>query len=244
MPSRPVSSKDVLLALKKQPFRWDSRKNVFLRHADIVPGVDVLETQASGMKGKKVAPVGPSSFEVRWYRGEVPGGRWGVAHDLADIKDAIEKVNAVKDAAQQAYELGEGYDALVKDKNLLPKPLSARYVKELKRLLKGAAVKVVKSESIAIRGWDYGNYTVLEITPKNAETVRAAITLNVASDEVSGNATLDAPYGVITVPRYPSVDRFLTALLSEVAGRLQRTHENSQKMSGMIRELRTLAGLR
>lgn len=115
------------------------------------------------------------------------------------------------------------YDKLVENKNLLPKPLSARYIKDLKaKLGQGSQVKAIKSETFMPRGWDYGNYTVLEISLPDAENVKAAITMNVGADEVSGNAALDAPYGVVSLPRVSTPDKFITQLVSEISGVLRK----------------------
>lgn len=123
-----------------------------------------------------------------------------------------------------------GYDYRVTDPNYLPRPLSTRYVKELKsRIGRGTKIKILKSESILSRGWDYGNYTVLEITrPGETEAIKAAITLNIASDECSGVVALDYPYGTIPVPRSSRPEQVITWLLSELEGLFKRPTKTAQ----------------
>jgi hypothetical protein len=124
-----------------------------------------------------------------------------------------------------------GYDYRVTDPNYLPRPLSTRYVKELKaRIGRGTKIKVLKSETTFPRGWDYGNYTVLEITPPgDTEAIKAALTLNIALDECSAIAVLDRPYGTIPVPRSSKPEQVLTWLLSEVGDLLNRSPKTARE---------------
>jgi predicted component of type VI protein secretion system len=116
-----------------------------------------------------------------------------------------------------------GYDYRVTDREYLPRPLAAKYIKLLKaRIGRGTQIQIIKSESIVPRGWDYGNYTVLAITPPGAtESVKAAITLNIAKDETSGVATLDTPYGTIPVPRSNYPEQVVNWLTSEIGNLLK-----------------------
>ena len=116
-----------------------------------------------------------------------------------------------------------GYDYRVTDPNYLPRPLSTRYVNELKsRIGRGTKIKVLKSESTLPRGWDYGNYTILEITrPGETEAIKAAINLHIASDECSGVVVLDHPYGTIPVPRSSRPEQVILWLLSELGDLLK-----------------------
>ena len=114
------------------------------------------------------------------------------------------------------------YDRLVTDASLKPKPISSYYKKELvKRIGKGTKIKVVKSETTMPRSWDFGNYTVLEITPPGAKKVRAAFTLNVASDEASGSVAMDAPYGVIPGQRSKDPKKVMQSMVSDVGSHLK-----------------------
>jgi hypothetical protein len=123
-----------------------------------------------------------------------------------------------------------GFDYRVTDPNYLPRPLSTRYAKELKtRIGRGTKVRVVKSESTLPRGWDYGNYTVLEITlPGETEPIKAAFTLNIAINECSGIVALDHPYGTIPVPRSSRPEQVVNWLLSEVGDLLRRSPKTAR----------------
>jgi hypothetical protein len=122
---------------------------------------------------------------------------------------------------------GSAYDQLVKDKDHLPKKLSQRYVKELKRRIgRGTEIDVVKSETTMPRQWDYGNYTVLKITLPNGKSLNGAITLNVADNEASGNFTVDYDYGgVIGLGRASTAERAITMMLSDAGDRLKGAGE-------------------
>jgi len=144
-----------------------------------------------------------------------------------------------------------GYDYLVKDREYLPRPLTAKYIKLLKtRIGRGTQVKIIKSDTIMPRGWDYGNYTVLEITPPGTtESVKAALTLNIASNETSGIATLDAPYGTIPVPRSNYSEQVVNWLTSEIGNLLkpEKTARHYVRLamlkSSTINDAETLEGL-
>lgn len=137
---------------------------------------------------------------------------------------------------------GGTYDPMVRDKTLLPKPLSARYVRDIKKLLgRGTKVDVVKSESTMPRGWDFGNYTVLAITPPGRPTVKAAISLLVAEGEdrqAGGNIAMDAPYPTVTVPRRATADEFIKRLLGEMASVL-----GAREKVRVIRSIKELQAL-
>lgn len=146
----------------------------------------------------------------------------------------------------------DGYDYRVTDKDYLPRPLSTKYVKDLKaRIGRGTQIRVIKSETTFPRGWDYGNYTVLEITPPGAtESIKAAITLNIAPDECSGVAALDHPYGTIPVPRSSNPAQVVNWLLSEVGDLLKkpsRTARHYVRLARLkyatINDMDTLDGL-
>jgi hypothetical protein len=108
------------------------------------------------------------------------------------------------------------YDVLVKNPAYLPKKLSAYYVKQFKNIGKGTKVQVVKSETTMTRGWDYGNYTLLKITLPDGEDVNAAIVINIADGEASGNVHVDSNYGgVIGLGRASSPDEAVKHMLSD-----------------------------
>ena len=144
-----------------------------------------------------------------------------------------------------------GYDYLVADKEYLPRPLAVRYLKLLKtRIGRGTQIKVIKGETTFPRGWDYGNYTVLEITPSGAiESIKAAITLNIAKDETSGVATLDRPYGTIPVPRSNNPEKVVNWITSEIGDLLRpaKTARHYVRLamfkSATVNDVETLEGL-
>jgi hypothetical protein len=111
---------------------------------------------------------------------------------------------------------GSHYDTLVKNPAYMPKKLSAYYVKQFKNIGRGTKVQVVKSETTMPRDWDYGNYTVLKITLPNGEDVNAAIVINIADDEASGNVHVDYNYGgVIGLGRASNPDDAVKRMLSD-----------------------------
>lgn len=93
-------------------------------------------------------------------------------------------------------------DQLVTYPDLMPAKLAAFYVRELKKI-KPSPQRVTKrkSETTMTPGWDFGNYTVVDIALDNGDIVGAAFTVNVAADETSGNAQLDAAYGGVIATR-------------------------------------------
>ena len=117
---------------------------------------------------------------------------------------------------------GRAYDQLVTNPAHFPKKLSRFYVQQFKKIGRGTKIEVVKSETTMTRGWDYGNYTVLKITLPNGDDLNAAITLNVASNEASGNITVDHNYGgVIGLGRGATADQALQQMLSSAVGHLR-----------------------
>lgn len=115
----------------------------------------------------------------------------------------------------------EHADALVKDPALLPNEISQHYVKELERQIgDGTKVTVMKSQTTTTRGWDYGNYTLLQIAHGD-KSARAAFTVHVASNESSGNVSADAPLGVVAVYRASKPDQVVWNLISETASSMR-----------------------
>ena len=152
---------------------------------------------------------------------------WGYV-PFSVLGDMSAKVIASKMPKREAVEEQiekSPYDTVVSDKNHLPKKLSARYVRELKKGIgKGTKVEVVKSRSMMPRGWDYGNYTVLLITlPGDRGSLNAGFTLFVAQGEASGNVQLDHSYGgVISTKRGPNAEGTIKGLIDDTARHLHR----------------------
>ena len=115
--------------------------------------------------------------------------------------------------------LGEAspYEQLIDNPDHKPKKVAAVIKKMLK---KAGVVKIVKAEAAMPRSWDYGLYFVVEVTKKDGESVSGAITINVADNEVSGNVTMDAPYGVVAVERGRDFDTVLKRLVSGMLSKL------------------------
>jgi len=106
---------------------------------------------------------------------------------------------------------GSAYDQIVEDKRFLPKNLSKFYAQQIKKRTK-KPVRVVKSETTLPKGgWDYGNYTVLDVGGVNV-----AITIRFATGETRGNASADYA-GTIAMARSNSPDQALSRLISEIS---------------------------
>lgn len=116
------------------------------------------------------------------------------------------------------------YDFLVEDPSLLPKKLSKTFSDDLKkRIGRGTKIKIVKSETVSPRGtsWDFGNYTVMEITLPNGKELRGGITLWVARGEASGNMTVDSDFGgVIGLGRGGNASQAIRMILSDAGHHL------------------------
>jgi len=114
-------------------------------------------------------------------------------------------------------------DAVIRDPMLLPDALSRRYAGDLRAQLgKGAKVQVVDSHTLLPRGWDFANITQLRVATPNREQVPITIRLNVAGNESSGNATIDAPGwgGTVAVARANTAEEAISAIVAELAGYL------------------------
>lgn len=114
-------------------------------------------------------------------------------------------------------------DWMVKDPELKPSKLAKRYAKALLKIGVGTRIEVIRSVVDIPQGWDYRIYTVLEITPRHGDRLRAAITLNVTEgQEASGSVRLDAPHGTISVPR-GKPDQVIDGMMDEIVSRLKRS---------------------
>jgi len=122
------------------------------------------------------------------------------------------------------------YDTAVKDKALLPRPLSARYVRELKqRIGRGTKIVVVESRTTWPRGWDYGNVTALEVLAPGAKEPRSVV-IELAIGEEHGmehpatvqiKAVLEHPYEVMPMPRTSAAETSIQYLMSELGNHLK-----------------------
>jgi len=132
---------------------------------------------------------------------------------MATAKSLYERASRKNEAA---------YDRLVTDKALLPKALSKTYVQLFqKRIGRGTKIAVIKSETTMPHGWDYGNYTVLKITLPNGDDVNAAISLNIADKETSGNVSVDHAYGgTIGMGRGGTPEKAIQQMMSDAASHL------------------------
>lgn len=105
-------------------------------------------------------------------------------------------------------------DSLVADPALLPKALSKVYVSALKKGARGLRIEVEKSETTMPKGWDYGNWTILQIAPPGEGRLRVEIVLRVAKEESSG--IVRAGGDVISTARRPKAEQAVGDLLSDL----------------------------
>ncbi len=113
-------------------------------------------------------------------------------------------------------------DWVVQDPELLPTKLAKRYARALQAIGVGTRIEVIRSVADIPRNWDYRIYTVLEITPRHGDQVRAAITLNVATGRgASGSVRLDNPPRTIPASR-GTPDQVIEQMMDRVVGLLKR----------------------
>ena len=100
-------------------------------------------------------------------------------------------------------------DELVTDKALLPSALSARYIRDLKRL--GVEAQLVDSITTMPRGWTHGNITTVKVGDESYE-----FKINVAPGEVSGLVSKGAGVGhVIGQARASDANSVIAQLVSD-----------------------------
>ena len=118
---------------------------------------------------------------------------------------------------------GHPNDALISDPALRSTALAKRYTRELKKIGPGTDVQLLHAEALLPRGWDFGNYTELRVTPRGQPPRTVDFKLNVARDsEASGIAFID-PGTSRSIPvqtRARTPDEVVGAMISEVVRHL------------------------
>lgn len=112
-------------------------------------------------------------------------------------------------------------DDVVHDPALLPNALSRRYAKNIRAELgRGSTVEVIDSKTILPKGWDFANVTELQIKNRREE-VQVTIRLNFASNEVSGNATIDPNGRVVASVRASTSEEAISYVVIELVSYLR-----------------------
>jgi hypothetical protein len=114
-------------------------------------------------------------------------------------------------------------DWVVTDEEFEPSKVAKRYSRALQKIGVGTRIEVVRSVADIPKGGGYRIYTVLEITPRQGDRVRAAFTLQVPENKQAfGKAQIDAPYGAITVPS-GTPDQVIEELMAETVAKFKRS---------------------
>jgi hypothetical protein len=116
------------------------------------------------------------------------------------MKKLIEKFRSMQEAVN-----------IIDNPSHKPKKVAAELKKGLKKVGK---VTTKKMEEFMPRGWDYGVYITFDVNREKGK-VGGAMQINFADDEVSGNVTLDAPKGVVSVARAGNYEKVIKKLVSD-----------------------------
>jgi hypothetical protein len=116
-----------------------------------------------------------------------------------------------------------GYDALIADPELRSAALAKRYARDMKKIGPGTDVKVVIADALAPRGWDFGNFTELTVTPRGAAPKSISFRLNVARDEASGIAFIEpnTPRSIPVQARAHHPQHVIASMVDEVVHHLK-----------------------
>lgn len=110
------------------------------------------------------------------------------------------------------------YEKMITNPDHKPKKIAATIKKMLGKVGK---IEFVKAEATLPRGWDYGFYAVVKAVFPSGKDVQAAITINIADNEVSGNISMDHPYGVVAMSRRDTLEKVLRDMIPEYKQKLE-----------------------
>jgi hypothetical protein len=115
------------------------------------------------------------------------------------------------------------YDDLISDPELRSAALSKRYARDLKKIGPGTEVKIEHVESLAPRGWVFGNFTELTVTPRGGPTKSVTFRLNAAREEASGIAFInpDTPHSIPVQARARTPQEVVSSMVSEIISHLK-----------------------
>ncbi len=101
-----VSKSSIMRALKKDDFRLDFHdKRIMVKSAELSPGVSIKEIRGTKVIKNRLAPSGPSEFDVTVYKGlSGPNkGRWE-SSGRTDINSAVSYANKHAEEAGRLYQ--------------------------------------------------------------------------------------------------------------------------------------------
>lgn len=115
------------------------------------------------------------------------------------------------------------YDELIADPELRSAALAKRYARDMKKIGPGTEVTIATADSLSPRGWDFGNFTELRVTPRGGTPKSVSFRLNVARDESSGIAFInhDTPNSIPAQARARNPQQVVAAMVDEVISHLK-----------------------
>lgn len=115
------------------------------------------------------------------------------------------------------------YDDLIADPELRSAALAKRYARDLKKIGPGTDVKIETAEALAPRGWDFGNFTELTVTPRGGTPKAVSFRLNAAREEASGIAFInpDTPHSIPVQARARRPQEVVASMVSEIVSHLK-----------------------
>jgi hypothetical protein len=115
------------------------------------------------------------------------------------------------------------YDDLIADPELRSAALAKRYARDLKKIGPGTDVAIEIADSLAPRGWVFGNFTELTVTPRGGAPKSVTFRLNAGQDEASGIAFINqgTPHSIPVQARARTPQEVVSSMVSEIIAHLK-----------------------